>query len=273
MYQWIKEKFTTASPPPPSSSQESSIYQFLSTSQHLIHPTAGLRSDQEWLESLPVKSLNKIDKNSYDASAFVILNGTGHLAIRVLGYPPTLVKTQLQSLATGSKETSFSVTRDIMAREGIQGLFKGVSLSLTLTAARQIYFYLYEHIRVSIGTDNVVTRAFNPEYQYLIRDATAAFGASAMFQVLGNPVDVVVQRIMVQRRGGPGTNANIANIPPAPVARGGFGQWCLRVLPSAALARDLWHADGIRAFYRGFLSSVVLFSTSAGTQLCILHGI
>jgi hypothetical protein len=107
----------------------------------------------------------------------------------------------IESSRSGRQPKALPVLRSILQSEGVKGLFRGFAPSLIHTALRQIYFWLYEHLRSVIKTVNEAAKLIPPSLVDPARDALAGFGASFAYQAICNPFDIIVQRLMVQSKG------------------------------------------------------------------------
>ncbi len=149
-------------------------------------------------------SIRDLDMRDIDEATFLICSGILFIGVRVIAYPSTLIKTRIQTdmeaARAGRTPRSLPILRSILQTEGIRGLFRGFAPSLIHTTLRQLYFWMYEHIRSMLKTANNVVAAIPPAYAEPIRDSIAGFGASFAYQAVCNPFDIVVQRLMVQNR-------------------------------------------------------------------------
>jgi hypothetical protein len=99
------------------------------------------------------------------------------------------------------KPKATQVFLNILKTEGAKPLFAGLGLSLALTVSRQLYFYMYENLRG-------ILVAANDEHQIIkdsavftpLKDSIAAFVATALYQIISNPLDIIVQRLMTHNR-------------------------------------------------------------------------
>lgn len=70
---------------------------------------------------------------------------------QVCSYPLALIRTKLQATAY-NRHTMISLFKDILKHEGIQGLYRGITLNLLKVApAVSISYIVYEHCRQSLG--------------------------------------------------------------------------------------------------------------------------
>lgn len=195
-------------------------------------------------------SIHKMDMEELDKTVFTATSGVLFIAIRAFAYPSLLVKTRMQTdpyyVNTSS---SLVVYKDIINTDGVRGLFRGFAPSLLNTGLRQIYLLLYERLRTDFKKLNDNLKVVPDQYVDITRDTLSGFFASVAYQVISNPVDIVVQRMMVQ----PSESVQ----PVAPRSR--FDA----LFPSLALTREIYRQDGVSAFYRGFVSSTMQYSISS----------
>jgi len=224
------------------------------------HPQQGGGGDDELL-------IHKMDLDSIDKTVFTTVSGVLFLGIRAFAYPSVLVKTLMQTDPKLAKETSsLRVYQHVVKQDGFRGLFRGFAPSLLNTGLRQIYLLMYERMRTDIKTLNDKYRIIQDNHIDLFRDSVSGFAASVVYQVISNPIDIVVQRMMVLNRQTIQSQylshlATQTGPPPRPWVR--WGQALSKAFPSVYLTRDIYKNEGIRAFYTGFVSSTLQYSLSS----------
>ncbi|XP_025162837.1 calcium-binding mitochondrial carrier protein SCaMC-2 isoform X2 [Harpegnathos saltator] len=74
---------------------------------------------------------------------------------QVCSYPLALVRTRLQAeIATDKPQTMVSVFKDIISREGVRGLYRGLTPNfLKVAPAVSISYVVYEHLRHTLGVN------------------------------------------------------------------------------------------------------------------------
>ncbi|CAM9506191.1 unnamed protein product, partial [Scytosiphon promiscuus] len=122
------------------------------------------------------------------------------MGVRALLYPPFLLKTKIQ-VARGaeSEQSAFKVARATVREEGIRGLYKGFWISSTSLVFRQVYFTTYEVVRHHLGPNSDVYERLGPERGELVRNMSAGAASSTVMQFFTVPLDIVGQRMMVDR--------------------------------------------------------------------------
>ncbi|XP_043506209.1 calcium-binding mitochondrial carrier protein SCaMC-2 isoform X1 [Polistes fuscatus] len=120
-----------------------------------ILPYAGI--DLAVYETLKNSYLRTHTKNEQPAFWVLLLCGTASsTAGQVCSYPLALVRTKLQAeITTGSDaNTMIGVFKDILKREGIRGLYRGITPNfLKVAPAVSISYVVYEHFRQALGVN------------------------------------------------------------------------------------------------------------------------
>ncbi|XP_014603482.1 PREDICTED: calcium-binding mitochondrial carrier protein SCaMC-2 isoform X1 [Polistes canadensis] len=120
-----------------------------------ILPYAGI--DLAVYETLKNSYLRTHMKNEQPAFWVLLLCGTASsTAGQVCSYPLALVRTKLQAeISTGSDaNTMIGVFKDILKREGIRGLYRGITPNfLKVAPAVSISYVVYEHFRQALGVN------------------------------------------------------------------------------------------------------------------------
>ncbi|XP_014483051.1 PREDICTED: calcium-binding mitochondrial carrier protein SCaMC-2 isoform X2 [Dinoponera quadriceps] len=103
-------------------------------------------------------SLSYDQKEKKPAFWILLLCGTlSSTAGQVCSYPLALVRTRLQAeIATerGAPQTMISVFKDILSREGVRGLYRGLTPNfLKVAPAVSISYVVYEHFRHALGVN------------------------------------------------------------------------------------------------------------------------
>lgn len=142
-----------------------------------------------------------INWHSLDKPKFYFYNVSFFLATRVILFPPLLIKTRLQvqekqtiDAITGNKiPPKYNGMTDaavkIFRNEGIRGLYKGFGISVLGGLPTQ-FFYIstLEYIR-----SNLPISSIHPMSGFI-----AGASASLVSTVIGTPMDIITQRLMVQ---------------------------------------------------------------------------
>jgi solute carrier family 25 protein 44 len=160
-----------------------------------------------------------------------------------------LIKTRLQvqqRLGNGSHRAyagSWDALRSIVREEGARGLFRGFGTNTLNLAVGQLYISMYEMLRAP----GMIHPALSTEARTFLAAATSV----VVSQLVGNPIDVVAQRLMVQR--------HIKDLVGSPEAAAAMGHGPVSVM------RAVWEKDGLRGFYRGFGVSVLQNAPSSAS--------
>eukprot|EP00096_Caligus_rogercresseyi_P013530 TRINITY_DN6168_c0_g1_i1.p1 TRINITY_DN6168_c0_g1~~TRINITY_DN6168_c0_g1_i1.p1 ORF type:complete len:398 (+),score=96.46 TRINITY_DN6168_c0_g1_i1:136-1194(+) len=141
-------------------------------------------------------------------------------------YPIDSVKTQMQSLDCdkGFRRGILSSLSGMVREEGLIRPFRGFSaMALGSGPAHALYFSSYEQIKTVLGSSNSIG------LPSVWIQGIAGVGATICHDSLMSPAEVVKQRM----------------------------QMCCSKFSSASVAiRSIYHNEGLRAFYRSFLTSL-----------------
>ena len=143
--------------------------------------------------------------------------------------PTDVIKIRMQSKATEGLGGLYTVARDIVTKEGVLGLWRGVCPTAQragLVAGVQLPVYDMTKARLCSGPAAAMQDGMGCHF---LSSMVAGFSAAAV----SNPVDVVRTRLMVQRRGGGAAVYSSAV------------QCGLHTL----------HTEGVSALYKGFIPS------------------
>ncbi|XP_072756359.1 calcium-binding mitochondrial carrier protein SCaMC-2-A isoform X4 [Anoplolepis gracilipes] len=120
-----------------------------------ILPYAGI--DLAVYETLKNSYLRTHDKKEQPAFWVLLLCGTASsTAGQVCSYPLALVRTRLQAeiAPDRSPNTMTGIFKDILKREGIRGLYRGLTPNfLKVAPAVSISYVVYEHFRQALGVN------------------------------------------------------------------------------------------------------------------------
>jgi solute carrier family 25, member 44 len=160
-----------------------------------------------------------------------------------------LIKTRLQvqqRLGSGAHVAyrgSWDALRSIVREEGVRGLFRGFGTNTLNLGVGQLYISLYEVLRAP----GMLHSSLSTEGRTFLAAATSV----VVSQLVGNPIDVVAQRLMVQR--------SIKHLVGGAEAAAAVAQGPLGVM------RTVWAKDGLRGFYRGYGVSILQNAPSSAT--------
>ena len=146
-------------------------------------------------------------------------------------YPTKLIKVRMQAeTGRGGYRSVPHAFADIVKTEGPRSLYKGFSVNCLSVLSSQIYITAYE-----------MTRAFTrPMFESeLACNLTAGVMASVVQQGVAVPIDVVSQRLMVDRRSGGASTARM-------------------------VARAIIREEGAVGFWKGTAASLLTFAPTSG---------
>ncbi|KAK2581123.1 hypothetical protein KPH14_007938 [Odynerus spinipes] len=120
-----------------------------------IIPYAGI--DLAVYETLKISYLRTHDKDEQPAFWLLLSCGmASSTAGQVCSYPLALVRTRLQAeiLPESGSSTMIGVFKDIIRREGLRGLYRGLTPNfLKVVPAVSISYVVYEHFRQALGVN------------------------------------------------------------------------------------------------------------------------
>ncbi|CAD6196271.1 unnamed protein product [Caenorhabditis auriculariae] len=173
--------------------------------------------------------------------------------IRCLLYPMSVVKSRLQlqrqnNVYRGMRHAFVEIVRT----EGVSALYRGFWMTLPQLSASFLYSSTYERVRdllqVHIGIKN-----------HSVVSALAGGIASPCAQLIFVPTDIVAQHMMVHNNpeafGGGSKNVTVADA----IRKDGLeGKRTLGL----RVIRAVYKVDGLKGFYRGFMSAIMLYMPS-----------
>jgi len=209
----------------------------------------------------------EVDWETLDKRKFFVY-GTGLFSgVTVLLFPLSVIKTRQIASETAHGGRSLqglggaaTIAREVWAREGARGLYKGFGTVIFGTIpARIIYLTTLEKVRV-VARDGLrgVRGGGDDPFVAGASSFVAGFSASLVTQSVTVPIDVVSQRLMITDRvresAGAGPSQGHVQAPRAgtrQAPRGGF-----------QTARAIVRNEGIRGLYRGLPMSLVTYAPS-----------
>ncbi|RLN87580.1 hypothetical protein BBJ28_00005886 [Nothophytophthora sp. Chile5] len=202
-----------------------------------------MTEDEHVLEDI---SWDEIDKLKY-----YIVGPTMFLAVRAAVYPSNLVKTrlQVQSRAKPLYSGTFNAFSTILRQEGARGLYKGFGASTANVITGNLYISVYEKSRKAFK-DHSSTRLIDvPSVTNQVGEKGANFAggafASLISQTVVVPLDIVSQRMMLNGQG--------QDVRKTRERAKGF----------VAVTKQVFRAEGIRGFYRGYFPSIATYAPSS----------
>uniref|UniRef100_A0A915C5Z4 Mitochondrial carrier protein n=1 Tax=Parascaris univalens TaxID=6257 RepID=A0A915C5Z4_PARUN len=200
------------------------------------------------------RQLHIIEWEHLDVYKFCPLAMASSWSIRCLLYPMSVVKSRLQlqkrnTVYRGMRHAFIHILRN----EGFTALYRGFWMTLPQLSASFIYSGAYEKIRELL-------QAYAGLSSAAFLSALAGAAASATTQLVFVPTDIIAQYMMVHNNPdsfiGSMRNAAVINfMKEDPVGK--------RLTLGLRVARAVYCVDGFKGFYRGFLSSTMLYIPSS----------
>lgn len=147
-----------------------------------------------------------------------------------------------------------STIRSTIEKEGIRGLYRGFSTSCSLLIVQQLYILMYEKLRAR-DTFTISSGISEPT-----RNGLSAALAVTVVQVVANPIDVIVQRKMLQGQVRATSTVSSATVGVATPPMDNPPQ---KVLSAREIALNVLKTKGIWGFFSGFAISCLQFVPSA----------
>uniref|UniRef100_A0A3B4BCM9 Uncharacterized protein n=1 Tax=Periophthalmus magnuspinnatus TaxID=409849 RepID=A0A3B4BCM9_9GOBI len=176
------------------------------------------------------------------------------MTIRATVYPATLIRTRLQvqrgrSLYNGTLDAFVKILRT----EGVRGLYRGFMVNTFTLISGQAYITTYEVVRkyVSLYSDNNT-----------LKSLVAGGSASLVAQSITVPIDVVSQQLMMQ-----GQREHLSRFKVHTDTGGSkrvFG-------PTRNIMGQIFAADGLRGFYRGYVASLLTYIPNSAVWWPFYH--
>ena len=228
--------------------------------------------------SMP-ENVHIIEWHELDKRKFYVTGPSLFLGVRMVVYPPMLIKTRIM---VQKQKSMYNGTFDAFAKiwkyEGIRGFYKGFLTNSFTLVSGQIYITTYE-----------VIRSQTEGYPTFLRGFIAGACASFVGQTILVPIDVVSQRLMVQGQmaSQPVKNAHTSsdvqgtsskqvsgrvfsikagvaqNPANANVNHITYASGPLKLKGPLDIIREIIKNDGPRGFYRGYIASLMTFAPSS----------
>ncbi|KAI6242200.1 hypothetical protein M3Y99_00261100 [Aphelenchoides fujianensis] len=211
-------------------------------------------TDTDFTCEMDAKQLHVIEWNHLNLWKFYPMALATSWSVRCLLYPMSVVKSRLQlqkqnNVYRGTTHAFSSIVRT----EGVSALYRGFWVTLPQLSASFIYSSVYEKLR------NVLTTHTSLHSDQMV-SACAGGAASVCTQFIFVPTDIVAQYMMVHNQStvfsGSTKNAVVLDILKADNLKERYTLG-LRVI------RAVYLADGLMGFYRGFLSSLIMYIPSS----------
>jgi solute carrier family 25 thiamine pyrophosphate transporter 19 len=170
------------------------------------------------------------------AAESFLKGATAAAGATTLTYPFDLLRTRMVLLSS-SHLSLLSVLRNIIAKEGPLGLFKGYSLTVS-----QVLPYMGAIFAVhDTALQSIKARALFRGKEELVAGGTAGLLCKTCFM----PIDVLRRRFQILRATGTASASVYQN------------HTYLLSKSKTALIRHMWQHEGIRGFFRGWSMAVV----------------
>ncbi len=173
--------------------------------------------------------LEMYDLSGMSSVAAMVAGATAGMAEHLVMFPIDTIKTRMQQqhAAPTTARAYASVVKalgTVISTEGATRLYRGLPAALVgAVPAHAAHFATYEALKTALGA----TR----ETHTPLANSIAGFGATCMHDAISTPLDVVKQRLQVA--GSPFTSIS-------------------------QCARSMWAAEGLRAFYASYPTTVLL---------------
>lgn len=180
--------------------------------------------------------IEHIGWDDLDKRKFYTIGPMIMLGVRLLIFPPMLIKTRLQfqkhtSLYTGT----YDAFKKIFKYEGIRGFYKGFATNTVTLLSGQMYITTFE-----------VVRAKAPVANETYKSLMAGGFASLSGQALTVPIDIVSQKQMMD-------GLKLSK-----------GNQSVELKSAYTVARNIYRKSGVRGFYRGYIASIMTYTPSSG---------
>ncbi|GAM20242.1 hypothetical protein SAMD00019534_034170 [Acytostelium subglobosum LB1] len=181
-------------------------------------------------------------EGTLDSPYLQLLTGatSGVLADGIM-HPIDTIRARMQVEKVGQQKYTgtFNAFQSILNREGFKYLYKGFPIVLTATIpAHALYFYGYEYSKSYLKQTSLGDGPANHFLSGLVADVAGA--------MIWTPMDIIKQRLQVQ-------NSTYSLNPTQTFYRGSFHACSV-----------IYHEEGIRGFYKGFLPSLMTFGPLVG---------
>ncbi len=186
-----------------------------------------------------------VDWHMLDKSKFFLLGAALFSGVSATLYPVVVLKTRQQVMVAASPPQSCTrLGLNILRREGVRGLYKGFTTSLTGTIpARALYMSTLEVTKSSVASLATKAGGMSEPAAAAVANAAAGLTASIAAQLVWTPIDVVSQRLMVQ--GGGVSSCSTTRY------AGGLDAF-----------KTIVRTEGLQGLYRGFGMSILTYAPS-----------
>lgn len=214
---------------------------------------------QQQQQSTRARAFCVEDDNRLSLTQLMVCGGLAGITEHVAMYPVDTIKTRMQSYTAirdvPASWTMAQTTRDIVRREGIWSLWRGMSaVLLSAGPAHAVYFATYERVTNYLGRQSMFSRGkqqtsennehtntttSNEVHVNPIVTSIAGGCATIVGDGLMTPLDVVKQRMQLRSTSaGTATMTNTSNV------------W--------SCISHVYHNHGARAFYAGYKATLLM---------------
>ncbi|KAL9227221.1 hypothetical protein vseg_002941 [Gypsophila vaccaria] len=187
-----------------------------------------------------------VDWHMLDKSRFFFLGAALFSGVSAALYPAVVLKTRQQVNRSPIPCSRMAVL--MLRQEGHRAFYRGFGTSLMGTIpARALYMTALEVTKSNVGKASV-SLGMSEATAATIASAAGGLSASMAAQLVWTPVDVISQRLMVQK----------------PCNQRGFSSMATSNYKNGFDAfRKILHVDGVRGLYRGFGISALTYAPSS----------
>ena len=187
----------------------------------------------EWDGKQQNESVRHIGWDELDKKKYYVFGPTFMIGVRLIIFPPTLIKTRLQVQRKSSLYNgTYDAFKKILKYEGVRGLYRGFATNTLTLFSGQIYITTLEITRTKVPGSNQATKSL-----------MAGVCASLAGQTVTVPVDIISQKQMMV---GQSTSTK-------------------QVFRSAwSIIRHIYRTSGIQGFYKGYIASLLTYAPSSG---------
>lgn len=165
---------------------------------------------------------------------FIVYNSILFFFIRAALHPANVIKTRYQMQNRHDQfKTPTKALVHTFRTGGIRALYAGFGTASLMLGVQQLFLVTYESLRSP-------ERGWSASVSEPVRNGASAATAVLVSQVLGNPIDVVSQRLMLREQ--------LTDVPPQQRPRGAI-----------EAATQVYRLRGIHGFYTGFGVSCAQF--------------
>jgi len=187
-----------------------------------------------------------LDKRRYYPYSMV-----SSFTVRCCLYPLTVVRTRLQVQHQNAVyKGTYDAFRKILSSEGPKGLYRGFWISCFQVVSGLCYVSTYETVRHTLEKRGISNNK--------IKSLVGGASASLVGQTIIVPFDVISQHLMVL---GTMVNQGKSDLSANPLAIQTAGRTKAQV--AWDVTRTIYHRDGFRGFYRGYVASLCNYVPSS----------